>query len=427
MDLVKKRLTFWRLLMLLGFGVIGSCTSKPDERLPDEKVMHFPLAMAQNGQYLAVSSSSADQKYHFGRMVVLDTSAIKRVIMNNEPHEPIAWGSVVTSNVLIPQETGQIYFSDNYVVTASRENNKLIAMPVNNGVSKCNDPHLKAEACQSASMLELFAYDPFAITNLNEGPAEENLLVSYLSSDRIDLVRIDKSKTKDALTLQKSFNAMDWLRGKIDADTIKNQRLITRKMAVSFKNDPSLSKTYFLLEQHRQKVTTASRPKASYLVAINTSDLLAASAVSESKVMLWNLAEQASIAGVHDFYIDEGKNEAYVLAHIPEALFKFDLNLKTIIEVAAVCSGATSFAVSPSDDQIVIPCFTDNRVASFSMASLSAKATSKVLGRGPAFVVIANGFIFCTLSNDGILAILDDKLNVVGHIFNKAPINRIGS
>lgn len=413
----------------MSLGSLWSCTSKPDERLPDERVMHFPNAMAQNGRYLAVGSSAADGKYHFGRMAVLDTSAIKRIITNDEPHEPIAWGSVVTSNFLIPQETGQIYFSDSFTVMASRENNKLIAIPVSNGASKCNGTHSKAESCDSASSLELFAYDPFAILNLEDKPSEENLLVSYLSSDQIDLLKLEKAKGKNALSFHKSFNAIDWLRGKVEADVVKNQRLITRKLAVSFKNDANRSKAYFLLEQHPQKFTTPTRPKASYIVAIKASDLVGNNVISEPKVELWNLQDLASISGVQDFYIDEVKNEAYVLSRVPEALYKLDLSARSIIEVASVCTGATSFAVNPTDDQIVMPCFMDNRVASFSMTTLHAKATSKILGRGPSFVVIdaSNGLIYCTFSNEGILAILDAKLNLLGHIFDKAPINRIGS
>jgi hypothetical protein len=99
-----------------------------------------------------------------------------------------------------------------------------------------------------------------------------------------------------------------------------------------------------------------------------------------------------------------------------------------VMEVGAVCTGATSMAVDPSSDTLVIPCFADNRVAAFSMDSLNVKAMSKVIGRGPTFVLIdkTTGYFFCTLS-DGTVAILDDKLNYLGHLFDKAPLNRIGS
>lgn len=397
--------------------------------MPDERVMHFPGAMAQFGSHLAIGSSAADGKYHLGRMVVVDTAAVKQSIGANEEHAPVAWEKVVRSNVLIPQETGEIHFSDSYVVTAGREDSQLIAIPVSNGVSPCNDVHAKLDQCAGASILNLGNYDPFALVGLSEKPSEEFILASFLSSDRIDVIKLDKNKSKDALSVHKSFNAIDFVRPKIDAATLKNQRILTRKMVVTAKSDPLLSKVYFLLEQHSQKIPTSAKPKLSFLVGIRTSDLLANSVLTDSKIELWNLNDVGTIAGVQDLFIDDAKNEAYVLARVPEALFKIDLAHKSLIEVASICTEATSMALSPADDMIVIPCFKENRITSLSMKSLTIKATSKVLGRGPTFVVIdkTTGYIFCSFSSDGIVAILDDKLNYVGHLFNKAPSNRVGS
>ncbi len=429
-DLGTIRLFTWRLLMVVAAALPFSCTSKPEERMPGEKVMHFPSYMAQFGSYLAVSSSSADARYHSARMVVLDTTAIKQVISSGEAHEPIEWDKIVRSNFLIPMETGEIYFSDSYLVTAGRENSQLIAMPITNGVSKCTDPSAKVDTCANASTLTLPAYDPFSLVGVTEQSNEEQLLVGYLSSDRIDIVKIDKSKTKDVLSIPKSFNAMDFVRSKLDADTIKNQRIITRKIVVTAKNDSNLSKVYFLLEQHSQKISVPTKPKASFLVAIKTSDLLSNSVLTDQKIEVWNLNDLAAVAGATDFAINSTKNEAYVLARVPEALFKIDLTKSSVSEVATICLGATSMAVDEASDTIALPCFTSNRVTAFSMDTLKVKATSKVIGRGPSFVVIdkTTGYIFCTLSNDGIVAILEDvTLNYLGHVFDKAPLNRIGS
>lgn len=391
--------------------------------------MHFPSVMALRGSHLAIASSSADGKYFAGRFVIVDMAAALQSIASNDPHEPIAWDKVVRSNAMIPQETGEIYFSDSHVVFAGRQNSQLIAMPVTKGVAPCNDFATKAENCGNASSLMLSEYDPFALVGIVENASEERILASYLSSDRLDMITIDKTKINNALSITKSFHALELVSQKVDAATLRNQRMVTRKMFVTELHDPARAKVYFLVEQHSQKIQTPTKPKTTFLVAIKVNDLIANSTLTDQNIELWDLNNLASIAGAQDFFVDDATKEVYVLARLPEALYKIDLTQKTPVEIAPVCTGATSMAINPADDTIVVPCFTENRLTAFSMKTLAVKNTTKVLGRGPSSVIIdkTSGTIFCTLTQDGIVAILDKNFTYIGHLFDKAPLNRIGS
>jgi hypothetical protein len=283
-------------------------------------------------------------------------------------------------------------------------------------------------ACKGAHVFTLFEQDPYAIKAIINNAQEELLLVSYLSSDRIDLIKIDKNSQNGA-QLVKSFHAHEWISGQTASKSLKDQRIITRKIETGFKDDLRNAKVYFLLEQHPKKISTLEQAEASYIVVIKISDLIGAPSAIVPVDFL-NLAEPFSIVGAQDFYLDDARDEAIVLGRVPEMLYKIDLSRKSLIGTSSrMCKGATSMAVSMDKDFIVIPCIKDNRVATFSLSSLSPQYTSEIVGRGPSYVVIdeRNNLIYCSYNNDGIVAIFDYTLDFLGHIFKRAPSNRKGS
>lgn len=424
-------LTRWTLkigaLIFAGVNFL-SCTSKDDARIPDETVMHFPYSMALSGKYLATASTAADGKYDVGRLVIMDTSSIKSAASGGA-RTPISWQQVVVSNILVPQDIGEILFVDDYLAFASRQNSKLVAMPVKNGILPCSGADAYATSCDQASTVDLPELDPFTVVNAFSDSRELKFLVSYLSADRIDVMRIDKTKTSNFLEKGRELNGLALLSLKINADNLRDQRIITKKIQVTFKNDLTQSKTYFLFERHPARSQGITRPKAIYLVSIDTRNVMADSAIDQSMIEVWDLSEIGSISGAVDFFVDEKSSFLYVLSNVPETLYKLDLTQRNIVETSVVCTAATMMAVDSADDTIAIPCYKDNRLITYSLSTLQLKTASHVIGRGPAYTVIdpVNEFFYTTLIDDGILAIFNKKLEKLGHIFKKAPINRTGS
>jgi len=410
-------------------GFLG-CTANLTVNIPPEQVMHYPFSMALEGKTLAIGSASLDKEYDFGRLVTVNTNTVKQVIDGKNKKDPIDWNKVITSNILIPPKISLISFVKGYISFASGYDSELLVLPIRNGAFTCADPSMNAASCPGAKTLTLPALDPYSITELAGGSsAEKMLLVSYLSSDRIDIVKLGAQSSLDDMTIKKSFFVKeDGLGHKLDVAVLKNQRIITRKVGISTKDDGAESKAYFLVEQHGTTVNVLTKAKAAYLIAIKVSDLLAPK-ISDSMIELWQLSDLFGISGVQDFFVDENQKVAYVLARIPETIYKIDLTQSSLLESKVACTGAAMMAANKDKGFIVVPCFLDNRVAAFSMASLELTAVSKVIPRGPAFALVdgENSLIYCSFSTGGFVGILDEKLNMLGHLFNKAPENRQGS
>lgn len=424
--LATRNVMMW--LLVMGSVLLSACTSKPDSKQPQEQLMHFPfsLALSPDGETLAVSSGASDSGYDVGRLVTMTTKSIKNALDGTAKKEPVDWNLVVKTNVLIPQDIGEISFTKSFISFASRETSQLIAVPTASAVS-CHGPDIPVTDCPGAKGLVLNDYDPYAIKSIQETAAHEALLVSHLSAAVIDMASIDKATATIQVT--KTFDVLDWLKIKMPHRTFKHRRVVTKKIEVSFFNDLTRSKAYFLLEEHPQSTEAATRAKALYLVAISVRDLMAQAPLTDAKLELWNLAELFSIASAQDLYIDEASNHAYVLARIPESLFKINLATSELMDVSIMCTGAGSMAVSKDKNALVVPCMTDNRVALYSLAPLRLLTVSAIVGRGPAMCAIdkAHDLIYCTYNNDGTLVVFDHKLTYRGYIFPKAPLNRTGS
>lgn len=419
-------LRFWPVLVLF-VGVYAGCTSKPDSKIPDEKEMHFPssIALSKDGRTVFVASHDSDGRYDLGRLVTLNASAIKQVIDGTGEKKPLPWMSVIETNNLIPADISQIHLTDNFALFASRQNNHLVALPVSLGKPSCNKPFEEASSCPQATSYALSEVDPFALAGLKSQGLQDTAVVSYLSSDRIDVFSIEPGSIKTI----KSLWAQSWLSAKLSKKDLAKRRVITKKIVVSFKNDASRSKTYFLLETHPQKTTGIAKAKALYVIAISTEALLAQESITESMIEIWDLQAQFAIASANDFYVDEINNHAYLLARAPEALFKIDLGKKELLDTAIVCQGATSFTLDATENMMVVPCFSDNRLASYSLKPLRHLTTSPFIGRGPTACVIdaIHRLVYCTFSLEGVARVFDYTFGDLGYVFQKAPPYRVGS
>lgn len=414
------------LCLWLCFGMLA-CTGKPEVNIPDENVMHYPHAMALNGRYLSVSSADFDGKYNFARLVIIDTDSVKRKIDAKEKNNPFAWNDVVKSNMLTDRSIGDLSFSDRFIVFTSRDVNQMTTVAVTNGQLACTDPMQKPSKCASARRITLPESDPFSRVTIKKSASEDLNVVSYTSSDRIDLVQDDGT----TLSISHSFHIHDWMSHVNNADDLKKQRFVTRKMQVVYGNDPARAKVYFLVEQHRKKYQLNSKPKAVFILAVNVARLIVDNKLAATDLSSWNLLSIASLASAQDFFVNEKQNEEIiVLGRMPEMIYKIDTRRNFLADSKVLCRGTTLMAVDVDQDLIVVPCSADNRVAAFSARTLELKALSPVLGRGPSVAVIdhPHRLIYCSFGEEGFVAVLDDeKLNYLGHIFDKAPINREGS
>jgi hypothetical protein len=400
--------------MCLAF--INGCAPAPDKIIPGEMTMHFPFAMAIKNNTLLVSSQSIDNKYGYGRLIALDTELLSKNLA--------AWQSSVIGNTLIPLDVGLITYTDR-IIFASKESNSLYAAQE----PLCNSPAQSIEACPGSASIKLAKNDPYALALLAKKPEQDIVLTGYLSSGHLDLIKINKQTNSTTLEyiktvkLQNLFNTPD-------------QKIITKNIIIN------KDKVFLLLERkistefiHKKiqrdadfKLTTLRKNTGALLIAIKTQDLLDQENITSSMITVWDLHD-INISLAQDFYIDDTQSHAIILSRAPEALYKFDLKNKTIIDKQIICQGASSLAVSPTRDRLFVPCFNDNRVLSFTLSSLGLVAASLTHGQGPAFAVVDDKHKLLYVSNnlEGTVSVYNFDLKFLGHIFAKAPRNQTGS
>lgn len=163
----------------------------------------------------------------------------------------------------------------------------------------------------------------------------------------------------------------------------------------------------------------------SYLLSIDSKNILSDHNITNDMISLIDLTDKYGIVAAKEVIIEEAKQKIYILAQIPESLYMINLITENLNKTAITCRGAMS--LTKGNDVMVLPCFTDNMIAMYSL-DVDMMATSSY-AREPSSCVIddKHKLIFCTISGDGILAIYDHKLKRLGYVFNKAPLNRLGS
>lgn len=392
-NLMTKKISLLFLVLWL-----VSCGSSPDARYAPRDVMHFPFALKKLKSNLIAASTSTDGKYDHGRLVSL-----------NIEDNPIDY--TIESNVLIPKDVSLIDNDENNLYMTFRSTNELISLPLKDDKFTCGNEETLLYKCPGVKKIQLERNDPYSFVI-----HDEKILLSYLSSSEINII---DSKT---LKVEKKFDALEWLQQKLDKK-FAEEKVVTKKIFISD------HQVYFLFDLYPSKGAESTvSPSKSYIVRTSLNELLNADEIKDSDISLWDLYEQYGISSSADIYVKD--KLAYVLTKAPEALHKIDLEKKSLLQAAIVCAGVSSMAVDEESDLIAIPCFNDNKVASFSMSSLKGKAVSKDLGRGPSFVAIDSSKkeIYVAVSNDGIVVILNlETLESKSHIFNKAPQNRMGS
>ncbi len=395
-----------------------SCTSQPVAIPPGEQVMPYPFFMALKNDLLLINSANTDGRFSHGRMVGINTLELDKALKGNGAKTPIPWSSVVTSNTMIPNAAGMMSL-DGDLVFASSANNRLYKVPMSESGFVCNNPGQSVEQCQEALSLSLSELDPLAVQVISNG-AEEIVAVSYWSSPRIDIISHSKSSPMKVL---KHFDAADFIKSKTSAKISSDEIVVTKKIQVEN------GLVYFLLERISNDVVSRSALKGAYLVAISPADLLKFDSIPESAIKLYNLKDNYFIAGVHDMFVDGTNEIAYILGRSPEALFKINLKTSVLMDTATACMSASSLAVSKANNRIIMPCFKDNRVASFTMSPLALDTTSAIHGQGPIYAVIdeRKKYIYVSFFNDGKVAIFDEELKYLGHVFEPVSANGMGS
>jgi len=418
-------------LSALSASLLLNC-SGPQKSLPGAQVMHFPFAMAIKGDRLLVSSENSDGKYGYGRLVSLDTKAIHNELKNLKPEETIPWENVVKSNVLIPPGGGPISFEDQIIIFASGANNTLYSAiePL------CNEPSQIITSCAQSASLELSENDPYALAILQQQPKQDYFLVSYLSSGRIDLVELDKKPKSPMLRALKSFYVDNLVDDKLKGDFFTKKVMVskpgTKDARVFLLLERKPSKEYIHARQDSKstfKLASLQKNMGAFLLSFDLKKLLEKDTITSADVSVVDLQELFGVYLAQDFYINDVDNTATILARSPEVLIKIHLEQKTLLEKQLVCRGAGSMAVNPNLDRIFIPCFSDNRVISLKLSSLALMGASGIHGRGPAFAAVdeAHKVVFVSYNTDGKVGIFDFDMNYLGHVFQPAPINRVGS
>jgi hypothetical protein len=404
----SRKKYFWALCPTLVF--LFGCTSKPLERIPSEKTLHFPFTMAMAGSYIIAGSSSADNKDSFGRMILLDSDAVKAQLAQSSQ---LDWNTVVKANALIKRDLSEIVVAggDN-IFFATREANDLHGLKINqsNGFG-CASIDSQVSDCHNASHYSLDKQDPFSMLTFTKS-GQTYLLISYLTSDDLDLLQFDTTQSPPVFKKLKSFYARDFVKEPLGQYLASDDHLITRKLFMDKANDGSI---FMLLEHYENNKKASESSIGAYLVELSSGDLLAAKTKPAST--FYDLKTQFALYAAHDFFVDTNKN-AYVLGRVPEILFKIDLAKKSLIKRTAVCAEASMMAYSSTENLIVVPCFQDNRVTAYTASELKLLRNVGPFARGPVFALIddVRKLIYVSLNLSDTIGIFDLKLNVKGFL-----------
>lgn len=403
--------------------LLSACTSMDQERIPGEEVMHFPFSMLIKDHHLLVSSQSSDRKYSFGRLAAIDTRAVAQALKDDKTPRKLPYKKVVTANTLIARDSG-LLGSNDYIVFASRQNNFLYAVLRDQQGFRCNEPMKELRECPDARELKLDGDEPFSLEIIKTKNNEEKILVTYLSSDRLDLIDISSS----SLTKASNRRVKDIIKDKLGDDEVEKYRFTTRKVIAVNADDYDKARLYFLFEKYKEKKSASMSIKGNYLASIKLSDYLEHGENSGLFTVI-DLKKSYGINSSVDIHVDEQEDFAYVLARIPESLFKIDLRSKASFTRRPVCTGVGMLAVSRSMNRIFLPCFNDNKIISLGMTMLDPVGVTDYQGRGPAYISIddVHKRIFVSYNLDGKVAIFDLNLALEGHIFNEAKQNSLGS
>jgi hypothetical protein len=378
--------------------------------------MHFPFALALKDQTLLLSSQAPDGHYAYGRLMSINTNAVDN-LLKTTTDKPLPLEPIRSANTLIAPDIASIHINS-HIIFASRDGNFLYAA----AYPLCDKPHADIMSCEKSTFLALPKNDPYALEIIND----DIILVSYLSSARLDLIKLDKDTSQ--LTFIKHFSLKDWVL-QTEAD------LITKKISTYDNFIYILAEKHISIETIQKKIVDKNDFKiavleqnnGSILIKINKEDLINKKTISPELII--DLQQLFNISSAHDFFIDKDKDRALILAREPESLFMIDLKEKNIVKTESICRQASSLAISLAHDRFFVPCFYDNTIVAYSLSSLSLQAVSSVHGRAPAFIAVddAHKRIFVSYNHDGIVALFNFNLDYENHLFDQAPINRIGS
>jgi hypothetical protein len=365
-------------------------------------------------------SSQSDDRYDFGRLVAINNAKISNALTKADK-DPIPWNSVVSANMLIPRDAGPLLLNDQYVVFASRMDEHLYLVPRAANTLDCNNPEQSIVDCAAVRSLKLSERDPYSLASFSKG---KYFIASYLMSDKLELIGLGNTGAKDLLSL-KQISGENLLKIAAGDKAVKKVRLITRQVRITDPDDDTKARVYVLMEKYSSKSSVNINSKAALVLSFLVKDLISKPVLAKTDIEFMDLKELYDIDGAQDIYVT--KDNIYLLARVPEQLYKIDLVKKDEFVYKPMCSGATSLAVE--NGHIFIPCFSDNKVISLAMSSFLITKESGYLGRGPAMVVPnqANQRIFVSINNDGIVAILDYDLKPLGHLFKRAAKNSMGS
>lgn len=406
------------------------CSKIMDKPLPLRHQVHFPYAMAISDKKLYVAASSLDGKFDYGRLIGMDLDVIKA---NLEEKKPISYSEVNETNLLIHENpSSNLLLSDNFLALANKKTNMAYFVPKNAAGNFLCPDEAKIDECMKVKSLKLSSNNPGSSSIIEKHENDLFYIFSYLSSDYLSIINLTNKQAKIIynISLFKIINKM------IDKKINKEQYGFTVKKVFSTKNY-----TYVALEKHK-KITKIKdhdqngasyvffhEPSGLYLVKISNTDLIAGN-FAKSALVIGNYEKDFNINGAADLFVDKEDRYLYLLGSSPEILYKIEIAQNHLLSETVVCQKPGIMAVLEIGQQLVVPCLKDNIAISYSMEDLTLMNTSPYLGRMPGFAVAdeARELIFISILEDGIVKILDLSLkNVLGHLFSKAPSNRIGS
>lgn len=388
-----------------------ACTSEPKLMMPGSQLMPFPTLLNLANEQLIVFGTNADERYGFGKMATIDTRALGTELAAKKLDEPLNYSRLVKSEILIPSFAAASTVNQDLFFIA-KANGSLNVMPLTNqGLFSCRFEQKSLKDCPQAKAIKLPDYDP--LTFFIE---DQHILFSYWDSSYVDVALYQNGN----LSWQNKIDLAQLISKKFNLSLSQHEIVIAKKIVKDAKNNI----IYFLAERRvRPKISAQRIPNGVFLLGINVADLYREK-IEDAHDSSLNLGQSFNIVGADDFAFGD-MGQVLVLASKPAAIFKINMANNTLIESSTVCRMAANMSVSLTNNQIVLPCFQENKLASFTITPLAPDISSGIYGQAPAFTLIdeSKNYVYASYFVDGRVLVFDLKLNYLGHVFKKTPLN----
>lgn len=409
------RLIFSLLLM----SILTAC---PDDsaagNIPLDRTF-FPTGMAQNGNFLALSSSNFSLRYQQGALLSIDLLKVDAALAaeGRELGE-----SVVSSSIHIPSFSAYpLVVNEKFLVFAARSEAKLLQVPFLGGDLGASTVDIPLD------------FAPYYIESFVR-PADGHTIIftAGLDSEKIVVIDLDEARIINS----HSLSALVKPEKAPIRPSKKTQKVAVRGLKIAASPLPLLNRPPLLFigcDHFDEEEVRFIDAKSARLLWIPVDDNLMSGAINLAIVKQIDFAKKHIGREIHGFAFSPDQQEIYLLFHSQDSLVRINFNNhpdksdEVFLGVTGTCHYPIDITVS--EDLVYVACFTE-AVTAYDRRTLAEKYVNRDFGRGPVKLLFDNragiSRLYVSYFLDGTIGILDPELTPIGRIFKAIPENMDG-